>query len=170
MIRSKEENDDSSHRLIHPKVANLTWNRFESEGLNMDTSWTRFGMTLLAGGVSSSLTDWLFMGDWIYKRFDHSPEIWRYPGGLGETQAIIWSSLFPFLTCAVFILLCIHLHLFSYRATIALALAIWLIGPLPLTITNALFMKLTLAVATAHLLGWLVKLCLAAIAVVVILG
>ncbi|MFZ0298315.1 MAG: hypothetical protein WAM13_08200 [Candidatus Sulfotelmatobacter sp.] len=136
----------------------------------METSWTSFGLTVLAGGVSSSLTDWLFMGDWIYKRFDHSPEIWRYSGGHGETRAIMWASLFPFLTCAVFALLCIRLHLFSYSATIGLALAIWLIGPLPLTMTNALFIKLTLAVATAHSLGWLVKLCLAAIAVVVILG
>jgi hypothetical protein len=136
----------------------------------MDTSWTRFGVTVLAGGASSSLTDWLFMGDWIYKRFAHSPEIWRYPGGHGETRAIIWASLFPFLTCAVFALLCIRLQLFSYSATIGLALAVWLMGPLPLTITNSLFIKLSLAVATAHSVGWLVKLCLAAIAVVVILG
>jgi hypothetical protein len=150
---------------------NLPPDRNLSKGdLNMETSWTRFGMTLLAGGVSSSLTDWLFMGDWIYKRFDHSPEIWRFPGGHGEMRAIIWASFFPFLTCAVFTLLCIHLHLFSYRATIGLALAIWLMGPLPLTITNALFIKLSLAVAIAHSLGWLVKLCLAAIAIVVVLA
>jgi hypothetical protein len=67
-------------------------------------------------------------------------------------------------------LLCIHLRLYSYRATIGLALAIWLMGPLPLTITNVLFIKLTPAFATADALGWLVKLCIAAIAAVVILG
>ena len=136
----------------------------------MDISWGRFGMTLLAGGVLSSLTDWLFMGDWTYKRFDHSPEIWRYPAGHGETRAIIWASLLPFLTCAVFAHLCIRLHLYSYSATISLALTIWLLGPLPLTIANALFIKLAPALATAHSLGWLVKLCIAAIAVVVIYG
>ena len=132
--------------------------------------WFRIALATVVGGLVSSMTDWLFMGDWIYKRFDHSPEIWRYSGGHGETRAIMWASLFPFLTCAVFALLCIRLHLFSYSATIGLALTIWLIGPLPLTMTNALFIKLTLAVATAHSLAWLVKLCLAAIAVVVILG
>lgn len=136
----------------------------------MDISWKRFAITVLAAGVASSLADWLFMGDWIYKRFDHAPEIWRYAGGLGETRAIMWASLFPFLTCAVFALLCIHLRLYSYSATIGVALSIWLMGPLPLTITNVLFIKLTPAVATAHALGWLVKLCIAAIAVVVILG
>lgn len=110
------------------------------------------------------------MGDWIYQRFDHAPEIWRHPSGQGETRAIIWASLLPFLTCAVFALLCIHLQLYSYRATIRLAVAIWLIGPMPLTITNALFIKLAPAVATAHALGWLVKVCIAAVAVVVVLG
>jgi len=110
------------------------------------------------------------MGDWIYKRLDHSPEIWRYPAGQGETRAIIWASLLPFLTCAVFSLLSSYLRLYSYRATITLAFATWLMGPLPLTIANVLFIKLTPAVAIAHALGWLVKLCIAAIAVVVILG
>jgi hypothetical protein len=43
-------------------------------------------------------------------------------------------------------------------------------GPLPLTITNVLFIKLTAAFATGDALGWLVKLCIAAIAAVVILG
>ena len=116
----------------------------------METSWTCFGLTLLAGGVSSSLTDWLFMGDWIYKRFNHSPEIWRYSGGHGEMRAIIWASFFPFLTCAVFTLLCIHLHLFSYRTTIGLALAIWLMGPLPLTITNALLDRKSTRLNSSH--------------------
>jgi hypothetical protein len=51
-----------------------------------------------------------------------------------------------------------------------LGTAIWLMGPLPLTITNVLFMKLTPAVAAAHSLGGLMKLCIAAIAGVLILG
>jgi hypothetical protein len=115
------------------------------------------------------MTDWLFMGDWLYKRYDQNPEIWRYPGGQGETKAIIWASLLPFCTCAVFAFVCVRLHLYSYSATFKLALTIWLIGPLPLTIANALFMKLTPAIATAHTLGWLVKLALAGLAVALIL-
>ena len=47
------------------------------EGNEMDISWTRLGLTVLAAGIVCSLTDWLFMGDWIYKRFDVHPEIWR---------------------------------------------------------------------------------------------
>jgi hypothetical protein len=132
--------------------------------------WSRIALAVLVSGVASSLTDWLFMGDWLYKRYDRNPEIWRFQGGQGENKAILWSSLFPFLTCAIFVLLCGGLHLYSYRGTLKLALAIWLIGPLPLTVVNALWIKLAPAIAASYSVGWLVKLALAALAVSLLLG
>jgi hypothetical protein len=127
--------------------------------------WTHIALAVVASGIVSSMTDWLFMGDWLYRRYDKHPEIWRHRGGQGETKAIIWASLLPFLTCSVFIVVCAQLHLSSYSATLKFATAVWLIGPLPLTIANALFIKLTPAIAAAHTLGWLVKLVVAGIAV-----
>ena len=35
----------------------------------MDMSWARFALTVLTGGIVSSLTDWLFMGDFLYRRY-----------------------------------------------------------------------------------------------------
>jgi hypothetical protein len=134
-----------------------------------DMPWGRIALAVLAGAVVSSLTDWLFMGDWLYKRYDRNPEIWRYRAGQGESKAILWSSLLPFLTCGIFVLVCGRLHLVLYHETFKLALAIWLIGPLPLTIVNALWMKLSPAIAASHALGWLVKLAVAALAVTLIL-
>jgi|GEM_PF-7097477 len=29
-------------------------------------SWVRIALAALAGGIVSSMTDWLFMGDWLY--------------------------------------------------------------------------------------------------------
>jgi hypothetical protein len=133
-------------------------------------TWGRIAVAILASGFLSSMTDWLFMGDWLYKRHDPNPEIWRYPAGQGETKAILWSSLLPFLTCGVFILACRALHLKSSRETLELAGAIWLIGPLPLTIVNALWIKFAPALAAFHALGWLIKLILAATAVALIVG
>jgi hypothetical protein len=132
--------------------------------------WYRIAAAVVAGGMVSSLTDWLFMGDWLYKRYDRHPEIWRYRGGQGESRAILWSSVLPFLTCGVFVLVCSRLHLFLYRETFKLALAIWLIGPLPLTIANSLWIKLAPAIATSYAVGWLLKLAIAALAVALILG
>ena len=131
--------------------------------------WGRIALAVLASGLVSSMTDWFFMGDWLYKRYDRNPEIWRYSAGHGENKAILWSSVLPFLTCGVFVLLCGGLRLHSYRETLKLAVAIWFIGPLPLTILNALWIKLSPAIATSHALGWLVKLALVALGVTLIL-
>jgi hypothetical protein len=73
--------------------------------------WTRIALAVVASGIVSSMTDWLFMGDWLYRRYDKHPEIWRHRGGQGETKAIIWASLLPFLTCSVFVVVCAQLHL-----------------------------------------------------------
>jgi hypothetical protein len=132
--------------------------------------WGRIGLAVLASGVVSSLSDWLFMGDWLYRRYDRNPEIWRSRGSQGESRAILSSTLLPFLTCSVFVLLCSGLHLYSYAATLKLALAIWLVGPLPLTVANSLWLKIAPAIATSHALGWLVKLAISALAVVLFLG
>lgn len=132
-------------------------------------AWGRIALAVLASGFVSSMTDWFFMGDWLYKRYDRNPEIWRYRGGQGENKAILWSSLLPFVTCGVFVLVCERLHLSSCSGTLKFAAAIWLIGPLPLTITNALWLKLAPAIAASYAVGWLVKLILAALAVAMIL-
>jgi hypothetical protein len=133
-------------------------------------NWTRFALAVVASGLVSSLTDWFFMGDLVYKRYNKHPEIWRHSGGTrGETRAIAWSAPLPFLTCAVFALVCSRLHLHSYAATLKLALAVWLIAPLPWIATTSLFIKLQPMIAASYSLGWLVKLTVAAVAVGLIL-
>jgi hypothetical protein len=129
-------------------------------------NWLRFVLTVLASGIVSSLTDWLFMGDLLYRRYNKYPEIWRYTGGQGEAKAIAWASPFPFLTCAVFTFVCARLRLYTPHPILGLALGVWLIAPLPLIVTHALFIKLQPAIAAAYSLGWLVKLLVAGVAVV----
>jgi hypothetical protein len=129
---------------------------------------TRFILAILAAGIASSFTDWLFMGDFLYKAAKKHPEIWRFPGGTGEAKAIAWSTPLPFLTCAVFIVICNQLHIRAAVDTFKMAFEIWLMCPLPLIVTNALFMKLQPIIAGAHSIGWLVKLSMAALAVVLV--
>jgi hypothetical protein len=134
-----------------------------------DMSVTRLLLAALAGGFASSMTDWFFHSDWIYRRYDRHPEIWR-KWSSGESTAVLWASMLPFLTCAVFAFACAWLHLRSLPETFTAAVAVWLMAPLPLTIANSLFMKLGPAIATSHALSWLVKLALAAAAVSLIAG
>lgn len=115
------------------------------------------------------MTDWLFMGDLLYRRFDRYPEIWRFRGDKGESKAIAWSSPLPFVTCAVFEFLCIHLRLPSYRSTFAFAVALWFAVPLPMLITYAIWMKLGAPIAASYSVGWLVKLLVAAFSVALVL-
>jgi hypothetical protein len=133
-------------------------------------NWARFALTVVATGFVASLTDWLFMGDLVYKRFNKHPEIWRYAGGSrGESQAVAWSAPLPFVTCAVFAALCEWLHLHSLSATFSLGLAVWLIAILPWMVTMTLFVKLQPAIAASYSVGWLVKLSVAAVGVDLIL-
>lgn len=120
------------------------------------------------------MTDWLFMGsDWLYRRYDQHPEIWRpfirgETHNRGETRAILHSTALSFLSCFVFALTCSWLHLHSCAATLTLAAAVWLIGPLPVIATNSIFLRMSPVIAASHAAGWLAKLMIAACAVALI--
>ena len=124
-------------------------------------SWARLVAIIVGAGVVSSLTDWFFAGDWIHRRYTY-PEIWRQGD---EGRAIALTSPLPFLTCGVFACLADWLGLHSVSGASKLALAVWLIGPLPLILTNAAFMKLHRVFVASYAIGWLVKLTIVAVAV-----
>jgi len=124
-------------------------------------NWTRLVAIVIGAGVVSSLTDWFFAGDWLHRRYTY-PEIWRTGA---EGRAIALSSPLPFLTCLVFAYAAAQLGIHSVPGALKLAAAIWLIGPLPLILTNAAFMKLHRVFVVSYALGWLVKLMIVAVAV-----
>ncbi|MFZ0305479.1 MAG: hypothetical protein WAL75_22510 [Terracidiphilus sp.] len=123
--------------------------------------WTKLVAIVVGAGVLSSLTDWIFAGDWIHKRFTY-PEIWRKGQ---ESRAIALTSPLPFITCGVFAALAWYLDLRSVPGAARLAVAIWVIGPLPLILTNAAFIKMHRVFVSCYAIGWLVKLMIAAVAV-----
>ena len=124
-------------------------------------NWMRLAAIVIGSGVLSSLTDWFFAGDWLHRRFTY-PEIWRKGA---EGRAIALTSPLPFLTCAVFAYAAARLGLHSVPAALKLAVAVWLIGPLPLILTYAAFIKLHRVFVVSLALGWLVKLMIVAVAV-----
>jgi hypothetical protein len=115
----------------------------------------------VGSGVVSSLTDWFFAGDWIHRRYTY-PEIWRKGD---EGRAIALTSPLPFLTCGVFAFVAARLGLHSVSGALKLAVAVWVIGPLPLILTNAAFMKLHRVFVVSYAIGWLIKLAIVAVAV-----
>ena len=129
-------------------------------------SLIRLVAIVLGAGFIASLTDWFFAGDWIHKRFTY-PEIWRKGT---ETKAIALTSPLPFLTCAVFACLAAWLGIHSVSSALELAVAIWAIGPLPLILTNAAFIKMHRVFVVSYAIGWLIKLTIVAVAVGWFLG
>ena len=124
-------------------------------------NWTRLALITIGAGIVTSLTDWFFAGDWLHRRWTY-PEIWRQ--GV-EAKAIALTSPLPFLTCGVFSYVTARLGIHSLGGTMKLAIAVWLIGPLPLILTNAAFMKLHQVFVASYTISWLVKLTFVALAV-----
>src|ERR1700737_4615952 len=94
-------------------------------------NWARLGAVIVGAGVVSSLTVWFFAGAWLHRRYT-CPEIWRQGG---EGRVIALTSPLPFLTCGVFAYITARLGLHSMSGAVKLAVAVWLIGPLPLILT-----------------------------------
>ena len=124
-------------------------------------NWARLVAIIIGAGVVSSLTDWFFAGDWIHRRHTY-PEIWRQGE---ESKAIALTSPLPFVTCGVFAFVAARLGLHSVSSALKLAVAVWVIGPLPLILTNAAFMKLHRVFVVSYAIGWLTKLVIVAVAV-----
>jgi hypothetical protein len=124
-------------------------------------NWARLMAVIVGAGILSSLTDWFFAGDWIHRRFTY-PEIWRKGS---EGRAIALTSPLPFLTCGAFAFAAAELGIHSVSGAVKLAVAVWLIGPLPLILTNAAFIKMHKVFVASYATGWIVKLLIVALAV-----
>lgn len=124
-------------------------------------------LAVVLSGIAVSFTDWVFGGVLFHDQYAAHPEIWRRPSG-PETGTIIGSTLLGFVTCGAFVTACPAFHISGIKQTLEFAFAIWLIAPLPLLITNALWIKMHPLVVLAHSLGWLAKLCVVAVITVVL--
>lgn len=80
-------------------------------------------------------------------------------------RAIALTSPLPFLTCSVFACVAARLGIHSVTGALKLAGAVWMMGPLPIILTNAAFIKLHRVFVAAYATGWLIKLSIVAIAV-----
>ena len=92
----------------------------------------------------------------------------RLLGGRPLSEAGGWLRLLAAYDIA-FVTLAIMLDQVGLPQTLKLAVMIWLIAPLPLLVTNALFIKIDPLVTASHSAGWLVKLLLIAVATAVLI-
>jgi intracellular septation protein A len=115
----------------------------------------------LVGGLLGGLADWLFAGVLFHHRYLRYPEVWRAGN---ERPRIIAAQALSFVTAGAFAALAWKLHQTDMRGALKLAAMVWLIGPLPLLVGNAMFIKIDHLVTASHAAGWLAKLLLIAAA------
>lgn len=123
----------------------------------------------LIGALLGSLADWLFAGVLFHGRYQVHPEVWR-PGAGAVRGRILLAQALTLVTSSAFVALAWKLHQTDFSGNLKLAAMIWLIGPLPLLLANALFIKIDHLVTASHAAGWLVKLLLIAAATAWMLG
>jgi hypothetical protein len=118
-----------------------------------------YALAVVVSVVVCSFTDWFFMGFLFHEKYKAHPEIWRSSVAAGtESRAIAWSMLLTLVTCMTFVYVTGVFALPGLSRAITLAVGVWVAIPVPLLVTNSIFIKLHPLVAVAHCLGWLAKL------------
>ena len=130
----------------------------------------KFILVILSATIASSFTDWFFMGILFHEKYKSTPEIWRNPDGGSEIKAIILSVAINFSAFTFFVIIANALGVTRFEKLLLLAVFSWIVGALPVLITNALFIKLHPLVVVSNAFGWLVKFCLIVAAFEIFLG
>lgn len=120
-------------------------------------NWTHYFLAVLASGVATSITDWFFMGFLFHDRYLAAPEVWRGTPGQPEPSRIFMSMLIGLISCAAFIYLCGLTNMLTAKTAMALAVIVWLAGPLPLIRTNIAWIRMHPLLGVSHSLGWLAR-------------
>jgi hypothetical protein len=126
-------------------------------------NWAHFFLSTLGAGIVSSITDWFFFGILFHEKYSAAPEVWRRGPGANETPAILGSTLIGFVAAAAFMTAFAVFQLHGYYSALELAGLVALMGALPITITNALYIKMQTALVVSHCLGWTARLVIAAV-------
>ena len=126
-------------------------------------NWSHFLAAVVLSAIAGSVADWFFAGVLFHEKYLAYPEVWRPKLRQSDAGPIAWSMILGFLTFIAFMTACVTFGIHGYRFDLEFATLLWLMVPLPLTITNALFIKLHPLIVVSHSLGWLAKLVLAAL-------
>jgi hypothetical protein len=131
----------------------------------------KFAAAVLGAGLVSSFTDWFFMGVLFADRYKKYPETW-WPRAskADETRPILYSTALGFITAACVIGLCAMLGASGLKGALTIAVLAWAAGPLVVTITNNLWIKIDPVVTLAHCLGYLARFLIAGVAAWIVLG
>jgi hypothetical protein len=125
----------------------------------MPANWPHILLAFICSSVVTSLSDWYFFGILFHERYAKSPAVWRkYRDKSDEYRSIAISQAMLAVSSLVFILACSGLGLVSVKSALLAAATLWLMIPVPLLATNAIFIPMDRLIVVSHSLGWLARL------------
>jgi len=102
------------------------------------------------------------MGVLFHDRYNRYPDTWWPRSGPGaERGAIIWSSALGFVTAAAVALLCAFAGVHDIKGGLIVAALAAAAGPLVISPTNGMWIKIDPAVTFAHTAGYVVRFLIA---------
>ena len=116
---------------------------------------------IIVSAILVGLADWFFGGILFHDKYQAYPEVWR-PRETNQ-YAIIVAQVLAVVSAIAFVVMASKLEQTDFSEAFTLAFWIWLIGPVPIYLTNYSFMKIHWQIIGAQLTGWLVKLLLMAL-------
>jgi hypothetical protein len=127
-------------------------------------NWPCILVAFIGSSVVTSLSDWYFFGVLFHDRYRRTPGIWKtYRDKAEERLSIGTAQAMLAVSSLVFIIVCADLGWVSARSSLPAAVALWVMIPVPLIATNAIFIPMDRLLAVSHALGWLARLVIAAL-------
>jgi hypothetical protein len=120
-------------------------------------TWARFLVAVVASGVATMFTDWLFMGLLFHGKYQDTPEIWRIKPGQSDKKSILASALLGVVSCAAFIFLCRWTGALTPRSEMHTAEIVWIAGAVPVIFSNIVWIRMHPLLGVSHSLGWLAR-------------
>ncbi|HEY1880731.1 MAG TPA: DUF1761 family protein [Caulobacteraceae bacterium] len=117
--------------------------------------FSRYLVVVVIGVVVSACIDWLLSGVLFHGAYNATPEIWRT--GLTEATKIGYSAAFSVIGVAAFAWLVGRSGRPDLRSALLVALAAWLAGPVPVLLTDLIWIKLDSTAVAVNGAEWLAR-------------
>jgi len=146
------------------KAVRHSWTDGASRSEENLINWPHILLAFICSAVVTSLTDWYFFGVLFHGRYAKTPAVWRtYRDKSDEYRSIGMSQALLAVSSLVFILVCSGLGLVSTKSALLAAVTVWVMIPVPLIATNAIFIPMDRLIVVSHSLGWLARLLVTAL-------
>jgi hypothetical protein len=119
-----------------------------------------------ASAILASFTDWYFFGVLFHDRYQTTPGVWKkYKNKKDEMSSIMICQGYFTMTSLLFVIGCSWLGLTALPALLTAAMGIWIMVPVPLLLSNAVYIPMDRRIVFSHSLGWLARFLVTALCV-----